>query len=145
MELNIFKFTLQLANLCLTTDNIPAEWRDALLYPIPKTMKWKYQLTKTRPIILLEIMRKAVVKIITQKFSQIIANNNILKEGNHAALSGGSTEVPIRIMNLIMEDAKVKRKLLWILFQNLLKAYNKIDIKMLKLAQDSKKNRPTTC
>ncbi|GBC00803.1 hypothetical protein RclHR1_03980019 [Rhizophagus clarus] len=83
---NMFKFTLQLANLCLTTGDIPAEWRDALLYPISKTMEWEHQLTKTRPITLLETIRKAVVKIITQKLSQIIANNNILKEENHAAL-----------------------------------------------------------
>ncbi|GES94322.1 hypothetical protein GLOIN_2v708233 [Rhizophagus clarus] len=67
-------------------------------------------------------MRKAVVKIITQKFSQIIANNNILKGGNYVALPGSSTKVPIRIINLIMEDAKVKKKPLWILFQDFSKA-----------------------
>ncbi|GET00817.1 RNA-directed DNA polymerase from mobile element jockey-like [Rhizophagus clarus] len=128
MGLNMFKLTLQLANLCLTIDDIPAEWRDALLYPIP------HQLTKTRPITLLETMRKAVVKIITQKLSHIIANNNILKGGNHAALPSGSTEVLIRIMNLIIEDAKVKKKPLWILFQDLSKVYDRVDIKMLKLA-----------
>ncbi|GBC04771.1 hypothetical protein RclHR1_05860009 [Rhizophagus clarus] len=78
-------------------------------------------------------MKKVVVKIVTQKLSHIIANNNILKGGNHAALPGNSTEVPIRIMNLIMEDAKVKKKPLWILFQDLSKAYDRVDIKMLEL------------
>ncbi|GBB96323.1 hypothetical protein RclHR1_27260002 [Rhizophagus clarus] len=72
MEPNMLKITLQLANLCLTTGDIPADW----------------------PITLLETMRKAVVKIVTQKLSHIIANNNILKGGNHSALPGGSTEIP---------------------------------------------------
>ncbi|GBC10486.1 hypothetical protein RclHR1_09670001 [Rhizophagus clarus] len=76
-------------------------------------------------------MRKVVVKIIIQKLSHIITNNNILKEKNHVALSDDSTEVPIQIMNLIMKDTKVKKKPLWILFQNLSKAYNRVDIKML--------------
>ncbi|GBB90433.1 hypothetical protein RclHR1_01740010 [Rhizophagus clarus] len=120
-------------NLCLTTGDIPAEWRDALLYPILKTIKWEHQLTKIRSITLLETMRKTVVKIVTQKLSHIIADNNILKGGNHVALLGGSTEVPIQIMNLIMEDAKVKKKPLWILFQDLSKAYDRVDIKMLEL------------
>ncbi|CAB5154977.1 unnamed protein product [Rhizophagus irregularis] len=51
---NTHKNLLFLANLCLTTGDIPSEWRTALLYPIPKTMEWEYTLTKTRPIILLE-------------------------------------------------------------------------------------------
>ncbi|GES85393.1 hypothetical protein GLOIN_2v1471201 [Rhizophagus clarus] len=53
---------------------------------------------------------------------------------NHATLPGGSTEVPIRIINLIMEDAKVNKNPLWILFQDLSKAYNRVDIKMLEKA-----------
>ncbi|GES87901.1 hypothetical protein RCL_jg11346.t1 [Rhizophagus clarus] len=36
-------------------------------------------------------------------------------------------------MNLIIEDAKVKKKSLWILFQDLPKAYNRVDIEMLEL------------
>ncbi|GBB90976.1 hypothetical protein RclHR1_18050001 [Rhizophagus clarus] len=106
---NMFKFTLRLVNLCLTTGDIPTEC----------------------PITLLETMRKAVVKIVTQKLSQIIANNNILKGGNHAALPGGFTEVPIRIMNLIMEDAKGKliSPLLWTIYYNpLLCEINKLQL-----------------
>ncbi|GBB90567.1 hypothetical protein RclHR1_17570004 [Rhizophagus clarus] len=96
-------------------------------------MDWKYQLTKTRPITLLETVRKAVtIKIVTLKFFHIIANNNILKKENHAALPSGSTKAPIKIMNLIMKDAKVKKK--FILFQDLSKTYNRVDIKMLELA-----------
>ncbi|GES83459.1 hypothetical protein GLOIN_2v1790829 [Rhizophagus clarus] len=66
------------------------------------------------------------------KFILQLANLCLITGENHAALPDGSTEVLIRIMNLIMEDAKVKRKPLWILFQDLSKAYDRVDIKMLE-------------
>ncbi|CAB4396738.1 unnamed protein product [Rhizophagus irregularis] len=65
--------TLKLANLCLQVGDIPEEWRHTLLYPIPKTMDWEYSLTKTRPIILLETLRKVLVKIVTKRLSKVIA------------------------------------------------------------------------
>ena len=126
--------TLKLANLCIQVGDIPEEWRHALLYPIPKTMDWEYSLTKTRPIILLETLRKIVVKIITKRLSKVIAGHNILKGGNHAGLPGGSTEAPLRIINTCIEDAKKNNKELWLTFQDLSKAYDRVDIKMLKLA-----------
>ncbi|PKC54906.1 hypothetical protein RhiirA1_476465 [Rhizophagus irregularis] len=101
------KVTLKLANLCIQVSDIPEEWRHALLYPIPKTMDWEYSLIKTRLIILLD---------------------------NHAGLPERSTEAPLRIINTCIEDAKKNNKELWLTFQDLSKAYDGVDIKMLKLA-----------
>lgn len=131
---SIKKITLKLANIYMQVSDIPEEWRHALLYPIPKTMDWEYSLTKTRPIILLETLRKVVVKIITKRLSKIIADHNILKGGNHAGLPGGSTEAPLRIINTCIEDTKKNNKEIWLTFQDLSKAYDRVDIKMLKLA-----------
>ncbi|UZO25974.1 uncharacterized protein OCT59_018227 [Rhizophagus irregularis] len=109
--------TLKLANLCLQVGDIPEEWRHALLYPILKTIDWKYSLTKTRPIILLETLRKVLVKIVTKRLSE----RNILKGGNHAGLPGRSTEAPLRIINTCIEDAKKNNKELWLTFRTSLK------------------------
>jgi hypothetical protein len=128
---NMLEATLKLINMCLIIGDIPAEWRDALLYLIPKTMDWENNLTKTRPITLLETMRKAFIKIITKKLSYIIYNKQILKGGNHAVLPKESTEIPIRIINSILEDAKEKNKELWVMFQDLSKTYNHVDWDML--------------
>ncbi|RGB27914.1 hypothetical protein C1646_768497 [Rhizophagus diaphanus] len=68
LGINIMALTLKLANMCLQIGDILGEWREALLYPIPKTMKWEHIL------------------------SAVIAEKNILKGGNHAALPGRSTE-----------------------------------------------------
>ncbi|GBC53991.2 hypothetical protein RIR_jg15967.t1 [Rhizophagus irregularis DAOM 181602=DAOM 197198] len=87
-------------------------------------MNWEYSLTKTRPIILLETLRKVLVKIVTKRLSKVIAERNILKGGNHAGLPGGSTEAPLRIINTCIEDAKKNNKELWLTFQDLSKAYD---------------------
>jgi hypothetical protein len=43
---NILEATLKLINMYLIVKDIPVEWRDALLYPIPKTMDWKNNFDK---------------------------------------------------------------------------------------------------
>ena len=55
----------QLVCLCFTVGDIPSEWKIAHVYPIPKPMDWECDITKTRPITLLETLRKAFVKILT--------------------------------------------------------------------------------
>ncbi len=56
-------------------------------------------------------MRKAVMKIITNRLSHIMAKHAILKGNNFADILGGSTELPIKLMNMILEDAKEEKKL----------------------------------
>ncbi len=73
-------------------------------------MNWQCDITKTRPLTLLDTMRKVVMKIITNRLSRIIAKHNVLKRNNFAGILGGSTEVPIKIMNMILKDAKENNK-----------------------------------
>jgi len=114
--------------------NIPDEWKIAHVYPIPKPTEWHYDITKTRPIILLETTRKAFVKILNKRLSKIISKYNILKGNNFAGLPGKSTQKPIKLINMIMEDANENNKELWLLFQDLSKAYDRVDLKFLKMA-----------
>ena len=64
-------------------------------------MDWKCHIDKTRPIVLLEILRKILGKILTQRISHIFISHNILKGSNYAGLPGGSTFDPIHTINLI--------------------------------------------
>ena len=120
--------------ICCQLNDIPADWREAVVYPIPKPTNWECDLNKTRPITLLETSRKALVKIINQRLSHIIANYGILEGGNHAGLPGGSTLPPTRILNALIEDATENKKELWVLFQDLSKAYDRVNGYMLDLA-----------
>jgi hypothetical protein len=137
----VFTTNLQLIFINITThlgcnskySNFTYTRKEALLYSIPKMMEWKHMLTKTKPITLLETLRKTLVKIITKRLLNVIAEKNILKGGNHAALPRGSTKAPLRIINTCIKDAKSNKKPIWMMFQNLSKAYDRVDVEMLKL------------
>ena len=124
----------QLVRLCCIYQDIPKGWREATVYPIPKPMDWESNLNKTRPITLLETIRKALVRLINSRLSKVMVHHSILRGGNHADLPGGSTLEPLRIVNAILEDARASKKELWILFQDMSKAYDRVNIHMLDLA-----------
>ena len=124
----------KIAKFCLLLGTIPDEWRHAVIYPIPKPMDWKYNLNKTRPITLLECARKAVVKLISKRMSKVLAKYHILKGNNHAGLPESNTTAPIRIVQQLIEDAKSHQKEIWILFQDLSKAYDRVNVFMLEKA-----------
>ena len=51
----------------------------------------------------------------------------VLGDNNHAALPGKSTIEPIHILNNVMEEAREKSKELWILLQDMSKAYDLVN------------------
>lgn len=119
---------------CLKLDTMPDQWKLANLYPIPKPQDWECQLNNTRPIVLLETLRKALVRLLNNRLSQIFVKNSILKGNQFAGLPGSSTFEPIRIINEIIQDAKESKNEIWILFQDLSKAYDRVNIYMLEKA-----------
>jgi len=78
-------------------------------------MDWQCDIMKTQPLTLLDTMRKAVMKILTNRLSRIIAKYNILRGNNFAGLSGRSMETLIKLIHMILEDAKEHNKPVWIL------------------------------
>ncbi|GBC12847.1 reverse transcriptase family protein [Rhizophagus irregularis DAOM 181602=DAOM 197198] len=132
-------FSLLLANTCLSRGDIPADWREAVVYPIPKPHEFDAQLKNTRPITLLETVQKCVVKVVTNRLSNILADNKVLQGGNFAGLPGGSTDVPIKMLDAIIHQHKhdsTDDQELWIVSQDISKAFDSMDLNMLKLALD---------
>ncbi len=101
--------------MCFQLKIIPEEWKQAHIYPILKPMEWQCDITKTRPLTLLDTLRKVVMKIITNRLSKIITKHSVLKGNNFTGIPGGLTELLIKIMNMIIEDAKEHNKPVWIL------------------------------
>ena len=129
------KLMKQFYNEILKYGIIPDNWLKGIIYPIPKTEEWELELSKTRPITLLECPRKILFKILTNRLTKILGNNkNILGEYNFAALPGSSTIEPINILNNIIEDAREKNKELWVLFQDMSKAYDYVNREHLSKA-----------
>src|SRR5260363_407529 len=99
--------------------------------PDTKDKDWECNLDKTRPIALLEVFRKCTTKVLTKRLSKILKRRNILQGPNFAGLPGNSTEKPIHILNAIMEEAEEKKQELWILFQDMKKAFDSVNLRML--------------
>src|SRR6266542_7118579 len=131
---NTKRLTWILAKMCFQQGFIPDDWKQAYIYPIPKPTDWQCDIMKTRPLTLLDTMRKAVMKILTNRLSKIMAQKQVLKGNNFAGLPGGSTEGAIKIMNMILEDVKENQKPVWILLQDLSKAYDRVDLTILRQA-----------
>src|SRR3990170_6341245 len=131
---DVHELLLKLVNATLKYEYIPIQWKQGNVYPIPKPHEWQCDLNNTRPIVLLETARKLTIKIIIKRLSQIIERLGILKGPNYAALPHESTFEPIRLLDNIINDAKKNNFSCWLLFQDMAKAYNMVNIHMLELA-----------
>jgi hypothetical protein len=96
------------------------------LYPIPKTYDWDFNLARTRLILLIECLRKCAVKITTKCLGNILSKHEILKGPNYAGLPGESTSTPLAIINGILEDAREENKTVWIVAQDMAKAFDSV-------------------
>ena len=75
-----------------------------------------------------------MTKIMNKRLGSILATNSVLKENNYADLSGGNCDSPIATLESIIQDAKANNKPLFIFLQDITKAFNNMDVRMLQLA-----------
>jgi len=118
----------------LKLSDFPAQWKEAHIYPIPKPQEWHHNLNNTRPITLLDTTRKAVVKLLNNRLSSIFVQRKILKGYNFAALPHSSTFEALRVIDNVLQDAKDNKKEIWFLLQDMSKAYDRVNIHMLRHA-----------
>ncbi|GES73354.1 RNA-directed DNA polymerase from mobile element jockey-like [Rhizophagus clarus] len=129
-----YKLLLTFFNNILNTGFIPSAWKEALLYPIPKPEFWNYQLDKTRPIILLETLRKIFVKIITDRLNKFLSSTNALQPNNQAGIAGSSTAKIILTIQTCIDIQITQNQKFYIIVQDLSKAYDRINLDLLILA-----------
>src|SRR5436190_16889661 len=117
-----------LINETFKQQRIPKEWKKAQIYPIPKPEEWGGDINKTRPITLLECPRKIMFKILNNRLSDILVKNSyVLGDNNFAALPRKSTIELIHALNCVLEDVRENKKELWLLFQDMSKAYDRVN------------------
>ena len=75
-----------------------------------------------------------MTKIETKRLAKVFMRKKILKGPNYASLLENSTEQPVYILNMIMEEAKEKNKEVWILLQDMKKAFDSVPLESLELA-----------
>src|SRR6266542_5197258 len=72
--------------------------------------------------------------MITKRLSSILLEHKILHGRNYCDLKEESTSTPLYTLNNIIENAKEHKKDLWILTQDMAKAYNSISMEGLLLS-----------
>src|SRR5260364_359612 len=112
----------------------PKQWKKRRIFPIPKNNTFDGNLNLTHPISLIEHTRKIYTKIITSRLNQVFLQYPILSTYNYVALSGNSTSIPIHILNNLIEDANCNHKEIWLLSQDMSKAYDSINFTLLEHA-----------
>ncbi|EXX57697.1 hypothetical protein RirG_204730 [Rhizophagus irregularis DAOM 197198w] len=124
----------EIFNDIMDTEEIPKQWLKANIYPIPKPKPWGYDLNNTRPITLLETLRKMFMKIITNRLSDAMVKYNILRGHQFAGLPKKSTFEPLRIIKELIDYANEENKELWFFLVDMSKAYDRVNIFMLRKA-----------
>ncbi|RGB29197.1 hypothetical protein C1646_766911 [Rhizophagus diaphanus] len=118
----------------LNTRVIPDQWKQLLIHPILKLQKFDYILANTLPIALLDNIRKSVTKLLTNRLSTVLTNNKVLHRLNFCGLKGEDTAIPLRLMNDIIENARENGRELWVVIQDMMKAYDSVSLESLQLA-----------
>ena len=77
-----------------------------------------------------------MVSILTRRLSSIMSTHHVLKGNQYTGLPQLLTFEPLRIVNELIQDANEKQKELWILSQDLSKAYDRVNIHVLRKAFD---------
>src|SRR5205823_4451776 len=68
----------EIYNTCMKIQDIPRQWKKGVVYPISKKPIFTGNLNQTRPITLIEHVRKILTKIITNKTTKVLAKYDIL-------------------------------------------------------------------
>ena len=75
-----------LLNRCLQTQSIPKQWKEGYIFPISKKPIFNGNLSNTRPISLVEHIKKLYTKLLTNRLNNTLSKHNILSSFNYVAL-----------------------------------------------------------
>src|SRR5260364_44589 len=128
------KILVRLAEACIINGIVPIKWKLTQLYLIPKDTDWLYNLNNVRPIALIDSFRKCVTRILTKRLSKICIEKSLLEGLNFAGLKEDSTEIPIQIFNSLIKESKEEIKEIWLLLQDMKKAFDSVPLDGLVLA-----------
>ena len=106
---------------------VPKSWNETILRPLPKTEAGLYDISKTRPIALMEVALKLMERVIFSRINKVIDDNNMLREEQYGGINARQMQDPIRILAELIEDANITKKELHIFSADLSKAFDTLE------------------
>ena len=129
---NYLDYLLFLLNECLRLSRIPSQWKIAHLYLISKDATYSGNLSRTRPIALLEVTKKLFSKILHNRLAKLIAICGGLSGNNNGFTDGISTTDAAIALKSIIDVAHISKKDLFFVTTDISKAYDSISWHALK-------------
>ncbi|KAG9285754.1 hypothetical protein G9A89_013179 [Geosiphon pyriformis] len=99
---------------------------------IPKSYKWEGVFTNTCLIALIKTARKVLSKILSDQISLACSTFDVLYGDNFFVLKDTSIQSPIFAIGSVIKDALEKNQELWLVLQDMCKAYDSVGWKHLK-------------
>ena len=93
----IGRVLLDVVNASLTTQQVPAAWKHALVTPIPKG-KGPSDPANTRPISILPGVMKLVERVVQVQLTEHLESNRLLSSAQHGYRKGHSTETALTVI-----------------------------------------------
>src|SRR5438094_615820 len=97
---------INFVNISLSHSIVPTAWKTSHIFPIPKPQSFGYDMQNTRPIALLDTIRKVTTKLLTNRLSKLLTSTKVLKGLNFCGLKEEGTSDPLQIINNLIEDAR---------------------------------------
>ncbi|KAG9304895.1 hypothetical protein G9A89_010757 [Geosiphon pyriformis] len=102
-------------------------WRKAWVSMISKPYEWEGVLTNTHPIALIETAHKILSKILSDRISSACNEFDVLQGDNFSVLKGTTMQSPIFAIGSVVKNVLEKNRELWLVLQNMCKAYDSVD------------------
>ncbi|KAG9297612.1 hypothetical protein G9A89_011127 [Geosiphon pyriformis] len=100
---------------------------EAWILIIPKPYEYRGVFTNTYSIALIKTACKILSKILSNRIFLACSTHEILCEDNFSVLKDITTQLPIFAISLVVENALEKNCKLWLVLQDICKAYDSVD------------------
>jgi len=116
---------LALVNEVLLLGDMPRSWLQHDISPIPKP-GWGGDINRTRPISLVEVLRKVVEKVLNTRLAIILESKAVLLGDNAGFMPRSGLDELLWMLRGVLDDAKKEEKQLWLILLDIQRAYDHV-------------------